>query len=279
MQTASGRHLGKTKASYDKRDAKWCDYRASLKAAGLLPKIPSIFGHANDFVGEGWGMFGNGPDNSVFPGFGGCGDCAWAGPGHEHMEFAKNTGAPVPEFTGKVIVEQYSEYCGYNPQTGEKDEGSDLHAVAQWRATKGIRDAHGGVHKIGPYVFGEPKNITELLEMAYLFNCAGIGIEFPESADDQFSEDKPWTVVSGAQIVGGHYIPVMGSPQTGEVAFITWAKRTLMNYAFYVKYNDEVYAYVTPEQFKAKTGKTYEGFSDEQLEEYLHTVAKEKAAA
>lgn len=277
--TASGLCLGKKEASYDKRDALWADFRASLAVAGLLPKIPIPFGSGLDFLGEAWGMFGNGPDNSVFPGFGGCGDCAWAGPAHEHMLLAKNLNHPVPVFNGKIVVGEYSAYCGFVPTSGANDNGSNLHEVAQWRATKGIKDATGGTHKIGMYLFGEPKNITELLEMAYFMQAAGIGIEFPESADDQFGEGKIWTPVSGAQIVGGHYIPVVGSAQAGQVTFITWAKRTLMSYAFYNKYNDEIYGYVTPEAISSVTGKDFHGFDPAHLEEYLHLSAKAKLNA
>ena len=257
--------LGKKPATYDCRDLQYAALRPSVK----LPAVPEMFGHGNDFSGEGWKMLGNGPDNTVFEGFEGCGDCAWAGPAHETMELCKDSGRPIPDFTGKVIVEQYSEYCGYDPRSGANDTGSSVRDVLQWRATKGLRDANGGVHKIGAYVALETGNLQHIIEAAYLFECVGIGIEVPENAEQQFAEGVPWSVVPGAQIEGGHYIPVVGRPQEGMLAVITWAKRQPMTDAFYEKYTDESWAYVSGERINAVTGKSYEHFGAAELEEYL----------
>lgn len=262
--------LGKRPPTYDARDVQFAALRPSLGVA--LPKAPTIFGHGNDFLGEGWLMLGNGPDDSVSPGFEGCGDCAWAGPAHETMELNKDAKRPVPRFTGKVIVEQYSAYCGYDPATGENDNGSDVREVLQWRSKKGLKDADGGVHKIGAYVALEPGNIQHIIEACYLFEAVGIGFEVPESAEQQFSEGRPWSVVPGAQIVGGHYVPVVGRPEIGSLAVVTWAKRQVMTEQFFSKYCDEAWAYVSLEQINSVTGKSYEGFSETALLEYLHAL-------
>lgn len=271
--------LGKRDATLDDRDLQFAAYLPGLKSAGLLPKLPKVFGHGNDFLGEGWLMLGNGPDDTVYKGFEGCGDCAWADPAHATMAFAKNSGHPVPRFTGKVIVDQYSEYCGYNPKTGAKDEGSDLREVLAWRQKKGLRDADGKVHKIGHYMAISPKSIEDLMYAVYLLEGTTIGIEFPESADQQFAEGKPWDVVKGAEIVGGHDIYPAGRPNEESFAAITWAKRQPVTNRFYAKYNDESFGYVSAESLSSVTGKTYEGQSAEQLEQYLTQIAKLKAAA
>ena len=257
--------LGKRAATYDRRDLQY----AALRPLVTLPSVPPVFGHGNDFGGEGWKMLGNGPDDSVSPGFGGCGDCAWAGPAHETMELCQDAGRPVPDFTGKVVVEQYGEYSGYDPMTGENDNGSAVRDVLQWRKEKGLRDAQGGVHKIGAYVALETGNLQHIIEAAYLFECVGIGIEVPESAEQQFGEGVPWSVVPGAEVVGGHYIPVVGRPEAGMLAVITWAKRQVLTEGFYSRYSDESWAYVSGERINATTGKSYEHFGAAELEEYL----------
>jgi len=278
--TDGGLHLGKKPASFDKRDTLWSDFRPGLVRAGLLPKIPTIpWGHGNDFLGEEWMMLGNGPDESVAPGFDGCGDCAWAGPAHEHMAFARNAVNAIPPFKGDCVVTEYERYSGFKRETLENDNGTDLHELCKWRQKKGITDDNGAKHFIGDYIFGEPRNVQDLLEIAYLFECAGIGIEFPDTADAQFARNKPWSYVGGYQIIGGHYIPVMGRPREGVTALITWARRQLMTYKFFEHFNDEIIAYVTQEMFNKVTGKTWEGHKAEQLEEYLHLVAKAKMNA
>jgi hypothetical protein len=268
---------GKRPARSDARDALYATFRAKLAAAGKLPATPPPpWGHGNDFEGEAWLMLGNGPDETIPPEWTaareGCSDCAWACPAHIIMELASNTGRPVPPFNGKVVVEQYAEYSGYDPTTGANDNGSDLREVLKWWQTKGIRDADGTIHKIGPFVALEPKNLEHLLECAHLFEFVMTGVEVPASAQHEFNEGKPWSVVPEAKIEGGHCVPFMGEPSASELAFVTWARRTLATNDFYTTYNDEAYAVITAEQFKAVTGKDYEGYDEAQLEEYLGLV-------
>ena len=73
--------LGKKPATYDKRDLQFAHYRT--KAA--LPPHPKQFGHENLIAANAWQMLGNGPDNTVFEGFQGAGDCVFAGGDHESM--------------------------------------------------------------------------------------------------------------------------------------------------------------------------------------------------
>lgn len=273
--------LGKHPPTYDSRDARFEVFRSKLAAAGKLPNVPQTFGSEDDFPGEAWLMLGNGPDPSIPAAWKaareGCGDCAWAGPAHETMELDKKAQRAVAPFNAEVVIKQYSEYSGYNPVTGESDNGAQVRDVLRWRQHKGLSDANGSAHMIGPYVALEPKNIAHLLLATYLFECVGIGIEVPDSAQNQFSEGKPWSVVPGAKVEGGHYVPVTGRPEVGVIAFVTWARRTLMTDGFYKTYNDEAWGYVSPEQFNAVTGKAYNGYDEAELDEYLQLVA-EKAA-
>ncbi len=86
--------------------------------------IPKAFGHGNDFLGGEARRRRERLDDTVSPGFEGCGDCAWAGPAHETMGVCKDAGRPVPDFTGDAVVAEYEAYSGYNRQTGANDNGS-----------------------------------------------------------------------------------------------------------------------------------------------------------
>jgi hypothetical protein len=271
---------GKRPATVDVRDAKLSDFLPGLRKAGLLPKPPAVFGHGNDF--SNWLMLANGPAEATdeFPddwtaAREGCGDCAWAGPAHETMELCRNAGRPVPRFTGAVIVEQYGEYSGYDPRTGENDNGSDVREVLKWRQTTGLRDADGNVHKIGPYLALEPKNLDELFYADYLLECCGLGVEVFARNEQQFAEGKPWT--PGGEVVGGHYVPSTGRPRAGYFAFISWGKRVEGTDAFYTTANDESWGYVSTEMFKAATGLDYEGYDAAQVEQFLTETARAKA--
>jgi hypothetical protein len=268
-----GFHYGKQSAT-PARFVEYSDLRGPLAKAGVLPKIPSHFGHASLYTD--WLMLGNGPDNSVFPGFEGCGDCAWAGPGHAEMEAARTSKRPAANFTGAAIVKQYSEYSGYDPKTGANDNGSNPQDVFEWRQEKGLVDADGTVFKIGEVVSLEPGNLTELWEAAYLFEDCGIGFAVQEAQEDQFARGLPWDYVHGSPIVGGHWVEVMGRPNSTYGALITWGQRQLFTHAFYEQLNDESFAWIDPERYNRVTGETAEHFSDQDLEKYLRLVGEAK---
>lgn len=263
--------LGKRAASYDKRDIRFADVRPSGLA---LPKIPKPGGgYGMDFGATGWLMLGNGPDDSVFPGYRGCGDCAWAGPAHEEMEVAKNAGRPVPKFSGKTIVQQYSEYSGYDPQSGNNDDGSDVREVLNWRQSKGLLDDSGNAYKIGTYVALEPGNVTQLWEALWLFENVGIGVHFPGSAMDQTNSNQMWSVVPGAQIEGGHYVPLVGHPSDQVWTCVTWGMRQTMTQQWLTTYCEEAWAYIDPERYNQVTGETPQRWKDADLEKYISQVA------
>ena len=267
--------LGKKPATYDSRDFRYADARAGL----TLPPAPAPGGgYGMDFGADGWGMLGNGPDNTVFQGFQGCGDCAWAGPAHETMEASKNAGRAVPRFSGKTVVDQYAQYSGYNPQTGANDNGSNVRDVLNWRQTKGLLDDSGTAHTIGSYVALEPGNLAQLWEALWLFNVIGVGINFPESAMDQTNAGQMWSVVPGAKIEGGHYIPVVGHPAADVWTCVTWGQRQTMTTQFLTTYCDEAWAWIDPARYSALTGDTPQGFSAAQVQQYLTAVGQEKSS-
>lgn len=262
--------LGKKAPVYDGRDLLY----ANIRPVDLsIPNLPSSWGHGMDFGQTGWGILGNGPDDSVFPGFQGAGDCAWAGPAHETMQMFHEAGQTVPSFSGKTIIDQYSAYSGYDPKTGANDNGSNVRDVLNWRRTKGLLDDSGTAHKIGAFVSIEPGNWMALREASYFFESVGIGIQFPNSAMDQFDASQMWSVVAGATVEGGHYVPVVGHPYGGVWTVITWGRRQLATWSFLAKYCDEVWAYLSTERYNSVTGETAEGHKDMDLQKFLTQVA------
>lgn len=263
--------LGKQPATYDSRDIKYADVRPRGTTVPTAP--PAGGGYGGDFAD--WLMLGNGPcdDGSItdqsWAAYQGAGDCAWAGPAHETMEACKNASRPVPKFTCLNVLEQYSAYSGYNLQTGANDNGSNVRDVLNWRQTKGLTDVSGTAHKIGTYVALEPGNTDQLWEALWLFEAVGIGINFPNSAMDQFNKGQRWSVVPGATIEGGHYIPLVGHPTKNIWTCVTWAKRQEMTPQFLTTYCDEAWAYIDPERYNAVTGETLQKFTDADLEKYI----------
>lgn len=242
--------LGKKPATHDDRDLLFAKY-----ATAQLPTPPAEFGHETLYGAKAWGMLGNDQ----------WGDCAWAGPAHETM-ILTTEGAKPATFTTESVLSDYSAGTGFDPNAGPSgsnptDQGSEVRDVLKYRAKTGIVDGAGARHKVGAYVKLNQKDLDQVLQAAYVFEVVGLGIEFPGSAMDQFNEGKPWDVVKGAQIEGGHYIPLVAHRENLEV--ITWGALQQMTPAFLAKYCDEAWAYISLEDLKA--GKSPEGFDLEQL--------------
>lgn len=254
-----------------------------VKAGGVLPTVPADWGHAGDFktgseLKGGYGMLGNGPcdDGSIDEfdaGYQGAGDCAWAGPAHEEMTFAKNAGAPIPKFTSEnILVDNYGPYCGYDIKTGANDQGSQISDVVKIRQTTGLVTADGEKLLIGQSFEGTPGDFQELVEMAYLLECAGIGVNLQQAQEDQFNDGTPWDYVAGSQDLGGHYVCVPGK------RLITWAAPHRFTRAFFEHQNDELVGYVSPHLFSLATGKDAEGFDQADLEQIFTLLAQKQQA-
>jgi hypothetical protein len=232
-------------------------------------------GYGGDFLN--WEMLGNGPqdDGSIDPTWAaaqGAGNCVYAGLGHGVFESARNAGRAIPKISGYTALKHYAAGTGYNLQTGAGDNGTDVQTALRWMQNTGYADDAGVVHKIGIFVSLEPGNLAQLWEALWLFEEVGIGINFPASAMDQFNAGQTWSVVPGAQIDGGHYVPLVGHPTNNIWTGVTWAKRQTMTSNFLSTYCDEAYAWIDPDRYNAVTGLTQQKFNNAELTSYITQI-------
>ena len=250
--------LGKQAAAPRPNDFKFADFAATI----TLPTVPSRFGHGSAY--SDWKMLGN--DNY--------GDCVWAGAAHEHMLFNKVIHHKDVAFDDQSVLGDYSAATGFDPNDPSTDNGTDVHAALSYRRKTGVADAAGQRHMIGAYVALDPKDWSHLEQATYIFGVVGIGFEFPASAHDQFQQGQPWDVVPGAKIEGGHYVPTVGSMHAADqITVVTWGKRQVMTRRFYEQYNDESWAYITPEELRSD-GTALHGFDVTKLNSYLSALRK-----
>lgn len=267
-------HLGKRPArAYTDAHVPFSELLAAVPA-GTLPPIPEHFGTGYDFGRTGWLMLGNGPDPTVAPNFQGCGDCDWAAQAHILMQAAHNAGLPLPPFSGKTVVDQYAAYSGYDPATGENDNGTDMQESIAWCQEKGFLDDHGTPYKTGKSVSLTPGDLHELWACTYLLEDAKIGINFCTAQMDQFDAGQPWDYVAGSPSEGGHAIPTMG-----DNGLISWAERVGFTVALIEKQMEEGYGFILLERYNAVTGETREHFADADLEKFIVLLAQAKQAA
>lgn len=238
-----------------------------VNVKALLPQIPGRpFGHADLVSGQSLGMYGN----DRF------GDCVAAGAAHEHRISSVISGTPAL-FSDQDVLKAYAAMNGHRypiKAGGVNDQGTDMVTAASWRRKTGITDQTGKVHKIDAYVSIEAGNIEDMLVALYIFDQIGCGINFPGSAMDQFNAGKPWDVVKGASIEGGHYFPIVAGINDTESDGITWGAYQPFTDKFYEKYNDETLAYINLENLNKKTKQTLEHIDLPHLNTYIAELPK-----
>lgn len=223
-----------------------------------LPTPPPRFGHVD--IKRPWGMFAN-DERSC---------CVFAGGAHEVMAWKHGAGAESM-FRDEDVLSDYAAVTGFDPAKPDTDEGADMSDAAKYRRLVGLVDAQGVRHKINSYVALEPGNPSDLALATYLTGATGVGLRLPSVAMDQFDQEKPWRLVSGARPGPGHYVSCMGRNSAGHFMVVTWGRLHAMTAEFYDKYCDEALAYISPDALRDKT--TPEGFDAAFLSHSLAALA------
>lgn len=227
-----------------------------------LPEPPAVFGHGGLVAEDQWGLLGN---DTV-------GDCVLAGSAHETMILGRE-GDHNPVFSTESVLSDYSAITGYVHDEPWTDAGTDPRVAAKYRQSTGLLDARGHRHHIGAYLWLEPGNLEQLFHALYVFSVVGACYELPQSAQEQFAEGKPWDVVEGSPILGGHYVPACGRRSGGFVDAVSWGKRVAITPAFYEQFCVAALVYVDASALGTR-GVTPEGFNKAQLLEDLPQVTR-----
>jgi len=224
--------LGKLPKKHDDRNLQFAKY---LKA-DVLPPLPDKVDYTDGI--SGWGMMLNDK----------IGDCTIAAVGHL-IEAWTDGKEIVPDSTIQAV---YSAISGYDPVTGNNDNGcAELDVLNYWQTTGVNGDTIGAFAEID---INQPIDIKTAL---YMFNGVYIGVNLPESAETEFENNQPWVVVNGSPIEGGHAIILVGFDNTYYYA-VTWGAVVSIDPAWITKYMDEAYAIISNDYFSGT--KTAEGF-------------------
>jgi hypothetical protein len=204
-----------------------------VDTAAVAPLIPAVFG----------------PGAVEFDALGSdqlrCG--VWAGFAYETMLWAREAGREVM-FSADSVLSDYAEATGYTPEDPASDRGTDLQAAASYRRRIGCLDAAGVRHRVGGYAALAPGDPDQLAVAAYIFGSVGVGLRMPGYALADFAAERAWDVRFGiAEIVGGHYVPVVGRTRTGNFQVIAWGRLHEMTPGFFRRYCDEAIAYLPEE--------------------------------
>lgn len=213
---------------------------AAFFSAPALPKPPLVFGKPGLLPNP--GMLAN--DRTS--------DCVWADCAHQVMYWNALANRPVPYFNDAAVLSDYAKQTGYDPGTPDSDAGTDLgEAAAYWRDL-GVIDAAGERHRIDMSATLRPGDVDGVLLATYLFGAVSVGIQLPESAQEQFDRAEVWSPPGplGAINVGGHCITVCGRNSHGNILAWTWGRLTAMTREFLAERMDEAVVHLSHEMLR-----------------------------
>ena len=242
----SGMRLGKLRARHDPRTLRFADYVDT----NVLPAPPPSCDWTRA-VSAGWGMMLNDK----------IGDCTCAAAGHLVQDWTANSRHAEVTIADGDIEQAYEAVSGFNPATGQNDDGAvETDVLNYWRRT-GI-----GGHNIAAYVALEPGNHAHVRDAINLFGGCYIGLDLPIAAQAQLT----WTVPPGGTTGtgapgswGGHAVALVAY-NTRRVTCVSWGDLKQMTWGFLGAYCDEAYAVLSTEFLEAD--RSPQGFDLAQLQ-------------
>ena len=184
------------------------------------------------------------------------GDCVWAMSANYIILATVHTGSIVIP-TLEQVLQGYSDVTGFDPTTGANDNGTNMTDALDYLRTTGLAG-----HKILAWAQVDPTNLLHRKLGAQIFGATLVGVQLPNSAEEQFNNGQPWEVVpSNAGIAGGHAILRLGYGSLGD-DYATWAKWDQKSSADWSShYVDEEYILVSEMWLDQATGKTPGGLN------------------
>ena len=173
------------------------------------------------------------------------GDCTIAGIVHAAQIWAEIAGVSYT-YPGDAVVSDF-----YFSLTGGPDSGlmlSQVISACSQENPLGFQIVGAATIDINDYAL--------MRQAMYNFGCLYWSFLVPQSAETDFSEDKPWTLLSppDQNILGGHCTVANGTqrefgglpkdPKGNLYDQVTWAEQTEMTQGFYQYYGQQTYLLV-----------------------------------
>jgi hypothetical protein len=192
------------------------------------------------------------------------GCCTIAGAGHADQIFTLNAGTEST-VTDAVVQSYYSLWDGYVAGNAATDNGGvELDVLNAWQ-----KQGFAG-HALTAFADPKVTNAVEVRQAIALFGGVYIGVELPNSAQDQVGkvwDTAPWYSFESAAYKagswGGHCVFVTGYDADG-LTCITWGALQRMTWSFWNRYVDEAHALLSPD-FLGANGLDPDGFDMAQL--------------
>lgn len=190
------------------------------------------------------------------------GDCTFVSCAHQTQAWTRYAGKQIV-LPDQDVLGAYSTVTGWNPDTGEHDDGARLRDVLSFWRKNGI----GGRRAIA-YVAVEPEDHEEVRFAAHLFGGLVIGIDMPLSSETQFRKRATWRPVNDetgmAGSWGGHATRV-GKYDGRYLTCTTWGVTQRLTWSFWDRYVSEAWAVLSPDWLDATKGVSPTGLCMDEL--------------
>lgn len=246
--------------------------RPSLRYAAVLhpdqPEPPKTSDWLSPVPADAWGMLGNDE----------WGDCTCAGIGHKIIgDVCVNDDGRIVAITTTQTLGLYSAVTGFDPNAGPSgDNPTDQGAVCQ-KVLEYVRKNGFLGHKFLAFAKVDIHDRDQVKRAIATFGQIYCGFDVPDSAMTQFNAGKPWTVVRGSTIEGGHCVPLGAYTEDGPDC-VTWAKVQHMTWDFFETYFEEAWVIVTPDMIDPDTGLDHLGINLAALESAFTTLTGTRIA-
>lgn len=203
-------------------------------------------------VGKDWGMLGNDT----------LGDCTAADGGHTLMLRTANTGHWL-EPSEADVVSVYEQYGGYRPGDPSTDQGAQEADVCAFMKSIGLLGHRSQAYApVATGVIDGPA-CNRIRWAIQLYGSCRLGVNLPNSAQDQFSAGTPWAISGDLTIEGGHDVPAVKYDQT-YLYVVTWGALQAVEWSWLERFGDEAWAELYPD-FLRSTGLSPAGYDQTAL--------------
>jgi len=206
-------------------------------------------------------------------------DCVWAMIGHAiQVETYFNWGASAEQtVTTNALLKGYHDVTGFDPNDPSTDQGTNIQeALDYWRKT-GIVRADGSVDQILAFAEIDHTDREMVKHAIDIFDVVLVGVNLPQSAEDQFNQKKPWTLVKGSPVLGGHAIldggyNTVNSAGALEHLDATWGNDTKIEEDFWNECVEETWVVITKNLMARNGGTGPRGFNMAIFAEDFHEM-------
>lgn len=200
------------------------------------------------------------------------GDCTEADSGHAIGVFTGEGQGQEVVLTDQDVLTAYSRVTGYDPSQTQPDGSNptDTGAVIQDVLDDWLRNGIAG-HKILAFYQVDHTNLDEIKACVWLLGGVRLGVNLPQSAEDQFNAGRPWDYDPNADnsILGGHDVRIVGY-DPAYLYVVTWGQVQPVSWEWVQRFAEE--GWVEADGAWVKNGNTPEGLTADALNAAVEQV-------